>query len=257
MTERLKWVQMGVMLLILGAVGLLLIRPDFPASAAPVQAAGQEEEPPFLQVAGEGKVKVKPDVAYLSVGIETQGATAQVAQERNAGKVQAVIDQLAALGIGKDEVETSGFNLYPEYDYSGKGAPRLTGYRASNQLRVTIDDLNAIGRVADAVVKAGVTNLNGVNFDLKDPAEARRQALARAVADGKAEADAMARAAGVTLTGLRALVEGTAGGPVPIMRRMHMDYAASEPAEGPAPTPVLPGDLTVTAHVSMTFSIRP
>lgn len=225
------------------------------AGPAPVLAAGEEgADRSALTVSGEGTVKVEPDTAHLDLAVETQAPTAREAQERNAQRMTAVLERLRGLGIGKDDMRTTGINLYPDYRYEEKGGPRLVGYRATNSLRVTVHDLNRVGELIDAAVAAGANQLQGVSFTVEESDGAQREALAKAVRDARAKAEAIAGAAGMFITGVRTIIEGGAPVPPVIMREMYQMEAAAPAAS--APTPVIPGDLTIRATVSVSYSIR-
>lgn len=235
-------------LVVAAAVGFL------PQSRGPVSAlaaAADGADAPTITVSGEGEVKVKPDTAYLSLGVETQAPTAREAQQRNARAMNTILDRLQGLGLKKDDMQTAGVNLSPDYRYDGKG-PHLIGYRASNTLRITVHELNRVGELLDAAVDAGVNQVQGVSFTVEDSAQARREALAKAVRDARDKADSMAGAAGVNIVRVRAVAEGGTSMPPVLMRQAKVEDAGT----ASAPTPVIPGDLTIRATVSVTFDIR-
>lgn len=120
----------AAVLVVAAAIGFLP-RDTGPAPALAV-AAGSAD-PPSITVSGAGEVKVKPDTAYLSLGVETQAPTAREPQQRNARAMGTILDRLQARGLKRDNMQTSGINLFPDYQYDGKG-PRLIGYRANNSL---------------------------------------------------------------------------------------------------------------------------
>lgn len=249
-TGRRRALASGVVAALAAAATLGLL----PRAVAPVPAlaaTGGGADAPLLTASGEGVVKVKPDTAYLDLAVETQAPAAREAQERNARTMDAVLDRLRRLGIGNDDLQTTGVSLYPEHRWDEKGGgPRLTGYRARNSLRVTVRRLDRVGEILDAAVAAGANQVQGVSFTLEDADQARREALARAVRNARGKAETMAGAAGMAIAGVRSVVEGGAPPPPVIMR----ERAAA--AQAAAPTPVIPGDLEIRASVSVTFALR-
>lgn len=245
----------GILLLVAGILWFVIGSGGGTRAGAAVQeqasGAAADQKVAVLQVSGEGMVKVKPDQAQAGVAIETQAATAREAQAANARTTAAVIDKLLALGVKKDDMQTSGLNLYPEHGTRGQ----VVRYRASNSLQVTVRDLDALGRVVDGAVEAGATNIHGVNFSLQDPAGPQREALAKAVADGREKAAALARAAGLGLGSLRLLNEGGAAPPV-AYKMEYAGYMWNGPAAAAPAPPVIPGDLTVRASVHMEYALR-
>ena len=68
-----------------------------------------------------------------------------------------VMPALRRAGIEERDIQTSGLNLSPQYDYVQNEPPRLRGYQAINRVTVEIRDLERVGSTADAVVTPGST----------------------------------------------------------------------------------------------------
>src|SRR5215204_1124670 len=145
----------------LGAV-LVLVLTSVPAFAQQLPAA-----PAVIVTTGEGLVKRAPDRAWVSIAAESRARTAPEAQRLNTDAMTAVLDRIKAAGIPADAVQTTGYNLQPEFDYAN-GKQTLRGYLARNQVQVRVDVLGKTGDVIAAVVGGGATNVSGVRFDLKD-----------------------------------------------------------------------------------------
>lgn len=253
MDSRRRWLGtvLAAALAALGVAALGGLPPGRWLAAGPAEAAQAAGGERVIQASGEGVVRVRPDQATVSIGVETQAATAGQAQAENARRAQAVSERLLGLGLGREDLQTAWVGLSPVYEYGG-GASRLVGYRALNQLRVRLADPSQVGRVLDAAVAAGANQVQGVAFGLRDEAAARREALSKAVEDARARAEAMATAAGVRLGEVVAVTEGGPPGPNPLLR-----MAAGVPeTAGSAATPVEPGELEVRAAVTVAFAIR-
>ncbi|MCE5324429.1 SIMPL domain-containing protein [bacterium] len=199
-----------------------------------------------IVVTGSGEVKAQPDIAYVTLGVNTQSGDAAKAAKDNAGITNAVIAAVMKAGIAKDDIETADYSVNPIMDYK-KSPPMTVGYNVSNRVRLTIRDMTQVGSIIDIGVKAGANNVQGIDFSIEDDTTLCRQALSNAVAQAKSKANSMAEAAGVKLGRLISMSE--AGGYTP--RPMLAGLAKSEAA----PTPVIPGELTVTASVTMVYAI--
>lgn len=236
-------------LLALGLIGLYVAgRQDTPA-AGTVSAAADQDEPRVLRVTGEGEVAAKPDAAYVNLTVETHAATVRQAQEQNASRMNKVLAALYAAGIPKEAVQTTSVYLYPEYGETKSGPPQVVGYVAGNQVRVTVTALDRLGPAIDTAVAAGANRVDGVSFGLKNTAALYREALAKAVADGRGRAEAIAKAGGLALVGIRVIAESGAPSPLPLLERPALKMEA-------ASTPVIPGDLNVHAQVSIEYLVR-
>lgn len=206
---------------------------------------------PQIQVSATGKSFMAPDMASVSAGVVTQGKTAREAMFGNATKMTRVFEELEAAQIEKKNITTSQLSLQPRYNYQNRQAPKIEGYEARNTVSAKTYDLDNVGAMLDALVKAGVNNINGVQFSVKDPKAAQEQAREAAIKEAKAKAEAMARAAGVKLGNLTSINESRSNySPQPVA------YArASMAAEG-ASTPISAGEQTLSVTVNMSYEIR-
>jgi len=208
--------------------------------------------PPALNLSAYGEVKTAPDMATISFGVVTEATTAAEAMRLNATRMTQVMATLRRAGIAERDVQTSGLNLSAQYDYVQNEPPRLRGYQANNRVTVIINDLDAVGTTADAVVAAGVNQIDGISFGLKDPSAAENRARQIAVRNLQAKASLYAQALGVGLGGIRSLSEGGGYSPQPApmyaMRAQSMDSSESS-------TPVAAGELTVRIDITGVYDL--
>jgi len=214
-----------------------------------VAAVADAEDPQrILSVAGSGRVTAPPDTAWIEAGVTTQGANAADAMAANGVAMQKVLAALEALEIPERDLQTRRLQLFPVYSkHTGNEAPRITGYRASNQIQVHVRDLTTVGDVLDRVSAAGANELGNLRFEVADPAPLLDRARAAAVADAQRKAQLLAREAGVTLGEVRELSEMGAATPPPIpMGRM---------AQQTAVVPVVAGELEFRASVQIVYEL--
>jgi uncharacterized protein len=225
------------------------------ALCAPALAQAQpaaEPGPRLLTVGGDGEVKAKPDQAVLTAGVVSQAKTAADALAANSRKMNQVFATLKRFGIPDKSIQTSDFSVSPQYpDYNSKEPRRITGYEVSNTVTVTVDDLDRLGPALDALVASGANSLGGIGFSVRDEKPLEAAAREAAVKDAIAKAEALARAAGVTLGPIVSINEGEVPAPMPMRRMM-----AAAPMAAAAPPPVAAGEESVTANVTVTWEIR-
>jgi len=206
-----------------------------------------EEQQTGIIVTGSADVQGQPDVAYVTLGVNTQDKIAATAAQANAAATDKVITAIIHVGIPKTDIRTSSYSIGTMTDYRSN-PPVITGYQASNEVQVTIHDLAKIGPVIDAAVAAGANVANGVNFGIENDTELRQRALVLAIKSAQAKAQTMAEVLGVKLGPVLSATE--AGGvtpPRPVMYGMAKAEAA--------PTPIMPGQLTVNASVTVVYII--
>lgn len=205
-----------------------------------------------LTVTGEAEIFLKPDLAYVVVGIETQGSTAAQAQQKNATMMTAVVNALRKAGVAEKDLQTSNYSLNPVYDSrpSLSGRPKVTGYTTSHQLRITVRDLEKLGDLIDEAVQAGANIVHSVTFTVVNQSAWEKQALEQAIANARDKAQAMAKAAGVTLgrpVQLSASVTPAGSGP-----REPVFFAKDAEL---AQTPIAVGQVVLRARVEMAWEI--
>ncbi|KQI67318.1 hypothetical protein AN189_16285 [Loktanella sp. 3ANDIMAR09] len=207
--------------------------------------------PAFAQAAritmqGTGEVSATPDLARVNLGVSHQAPTAAAALAQMSTDMTAVLASLSDAGITGADVQTSGLRLDVIQDYDrDNNISRVTGYRASTDVSVTVTALDRLGEVLDAVVQSGANQMNGLTFDVSDRQQLLDDARRAAVADAMRKAALYADAAGIALGRLVSLSEGgVSAGPAPMMR-MAMEDAMS--------VPIAEGEVTISASVTMSW----
>ncbi|HLB37949.1 MAG TPA: SIMPL domain-containing protein [Gemmatimonadales bacterium] len=219
--------------------------------AAATAATGQEPRPvqqdrPEIAVTATGTVDLSPDYAVVHVSVVTREPQAGRAGEQNARIATAVRTALRqVLRVPDDSLPSIWYSVDTEYDRER----RPTGYAARNTVEAHVHDLAQVGRVVDAALGAGATNISGIQFQSTRRDAARLEALGRAVEKARREAEAMARAAGGRLG---PLIEASSAGPAfPVMRAARAAMAMT------AETAITPPELTVEATVSARWVFIP
>lgn len=203
-----------------------------------------------VRASGEGRVSVKPDVARVTTGVQATGKDLARTTADASARMRRVLDALAQLGIAEKDVQTTRHDVQVERPWENGRPGPITGYTVSDEVRVTVRDLAKLPQVLDRVLSVGSNMLQGLVFERDDPAPARLEALARAVAAARAKAEVMAKAAGVTLGEPIAVEEG-GGAPQPPVPWARAEMMAAK--DGAA---VAPGELEISASADVTFAIR-
>ncbi|MEY4696525.1 MAG: hypothetical protein RIT14_953, partial [Pseudomonadota bacterium] len=219
-----------------------------PFGASPARADDHGPGPATITVTGEGMVEAVPDLATVSLGVTTEGATASGAMEANSQALQKVMARIEAAGIEARDVQTSNLSLNPNWQSTDGTTSRIVGYVASNILTVRVRDLDRLGGVLDAVIADGANTLNGISFGLSEPDPALDRARVQAVTEARARAELLAGAAGAKLGRILSISESGPSMPQPLpMYRMEAAMADA--------VPVAAGEVGVTAYVTLTFEI--
>ena len=219
-----------------------------------VSAAADTTSEHVIQTMGTGNIISTPDRAQVTFAVQTENSDVKQAQYENAQKMARVQDALIAAGIPRDALKTTGYNIYPVYeDSTGILKPKIKTYQVTNRLTVTLHDVNQTGTVIDTAVANGINEADSIQFMLSDEKaqEVRTEALREAVARAKSDADTISAAMGTTITGVQRAETGSSYTPV-YFQNYALDSAAVKSA---AATPIQSGDVTVSASVTITYTI--
>ena len=205
-----------------------------------------------ITISGEGKVTAIPDIAEVSVGIETQQASVGAAQSENTTKMNELITQLKGLNISAEDIKTTNYNIYPRYDYL-EGRQVLRGYVVSQNVTVKIRDLQRVAEVLELAGSSGVNQLGGLQFTIDEPEDIRQQAREEALRQATEKAEALAKIANVKLGKLVSFSENGYVPSYPVYARGVALDAGFGGAEA-APT-VEPGSQEVQVNVTVTYEV--
>jgi len=167
-------------------------------------------------------------------------------------QANAISDALQALGVEKNDIQTSNFNVYPMMDYGPDGQISRHYYVVENTVYITVRDLSKMGELLDTVVSSGANTINGISFDVVDKEAAQAQARDMAIASAKAEAEAIASAAGVKLGDLQSVSVYTSGVSVPVYESKGIGGSAAYDAS----VPISAGQLKISVDANVVYEIK-
>jgi uncharacterized protein YggE len=227
---------------------LLLLGPQI----AFAQDDTKRDRIPSVTATGEAVITAEPDLVELDIGVVSQARNAPDAAKENAEKLTRVLAEVKKL-LGKDdEVKTASYSLNPNYRYPQGGKPEITGYTATNVLRIKTGNLSGVGKLIDASMQAGANAINRLAFTLRDEHAAQLRALRHASQKAKAKAEEMAGALGLSVTRVLNLAEvDRAVRPIvmPVARDARFEVAAAPP------TPVEAGSIEIRSTVTLTAEL--
>ncbi len=222
--------------------------------AAPVLA--QQELPGqaamrTVRVQGQGKLMTVPDQVRLNVQISTRAESASEAMSQANKKTSDVLAMLKAYGIDAKDIQTSRVTVTAIIDYQRNvQPPPIVGYNGVNEFTVLFKErlMDKVGDFLDKAVASGVTSFSGLMYESSKQRELERDALKRAADDAQARAGVLAKELNATLGKVMTISESV-NSPAPAMRGAMVDATA-------ASAPVMTGELTINAEVSVTFELK-
>jgi uncharacterized protein YggE len=257
MRNRKLWIvaATGVAILLLAGV-LVFARTGFVPSAAQAQTVAETTSalPRTITVVGEGTVKIKPDVAQANIGVEVVEPTVKEASKGARDTMEAVLKALTEQGVDEKDIQTSGFSVWTERPYGPEGPSDEVLYHVSNQVAVTIRDLDTVGTVLDAAIEAGANNIYGVTFSLADPSQVESRARKEAVANAQAKAQELATLNDVEVgdvVSVSEVIGGRGGYYTSVVRE-----TAVAAGMGGGGGPIAPGELELTLQLEIVYTVQ-
>jgi uncharacterized protein YggE len=211
-------------------------------------AADADKAERTVSVSATGWVTAEPDVASITAGVVTDADTAKDAIARNSAIMAKVIDGLKAAGIAAKDMYTAQLDVAPRYTQAKEGrAPTINGYRVSNEVRLTVRDVNRLGDLLDRAISLGANEIREIAFDVAEPEPLQDEARKQAMDNARRLGELYAKAAGVQLGPVLRITEGPAG--LPQVRRHHSRRLK-------AAVPIEAGTLRVGIQVNVVYALR-
>lgn len=215
------------------------------ATLVPWPGDAAEKLDRLVTVTGEATVTAAPDSAVIRIGVSSQGKTARAASDANAKDMAAVLAAIKESGVAEQDMQTSRLSLQPQYDPNKTGAARLIGFQINNQVTVKIRDIGNMPAVLDRAIAAGANEMSGIEFVVSQQSKLLDKARAAAIEDAHRKAELYANAAGMKVGRAAAISEE---GSVPPPRLY-------QPMRAGAPVPIVPGEQTLRAVVTVSYEL--
>lgn len=223
-----------------------------PAHALAAAEIEIEASGPVVELSVFESVSVAPDIATIGAGVSTEAPTAVEALRQNSAEMQTVVARIKALGIADKDIQTTGINLNAMYDYNQQTQRQVfRGYQASNRVSVILRKIDEAGKVLDALVAAGATDLNGPSFSIENDEAAKDAARKRAIERAQARVTAYAELlgyGGANVLAISESIEGRGSMPEGAMLRMAADAVAAAP-------PVQPGMVSTGISITIKYEL--
>lgn len=233
---------------------LLLISSNTFGEKCTILAASFEQR--IIQTYGESEIAAKPDLAKISIAVETKSRLANDAVEENSRIATMVINALLDFGLLENDIKTGSYRLHSYRELPGEN-PNIKEesvfYQAYNEIIVLTTQLDTVGELIDLAVISGANNINYISFELKDPQILMMQALQMATKQAYLKAESIAESTGETIKELYSIREEKTGY-TPV--RFGDSMIQREVALSIAPTPISPDDVMVRASVMAEFSLN-
>ncbi len=249
--RRWFWILLDVLLAGIVVNLVFFVMPAikrFGESLAPVRT---------ITVSAEGKTFVVPDIARTSFSVVSEGVSPTTITTENNKKICAAIDFVKGKGIDSKDVQTSGYNLSPRYEYDkNKRTTFISGYTLTQTVDIKIRDFSKIAEIIGGLPSLGINQIGGLSFTVDDPEKFLTEARKEAFEKARAKASAIVSLGGARLGRVITVGESSGGFQPPMYARSEAKLGLGGAADM-APLPSIePGSQEVQLTVSITYALQ-
>jgi len=222
--------------------------------AVPAVSSGEAAGGDSVEVYGQGKVYISPDVAYITLGYQNTDIDPQKAQDENAAKISKIIAAVKSAGIPDADIQTSQYSVNTDYYSDGKS---IKGFIVTNTASVTVRDVGKAGGIIKTGYDAGANLFYGIRFDLLKRQDAYLSALAIALDRAKEKAAKLASDSGRSLGAVISMRESQVSDS-PYYYSQYSNFAMAPAVSGGAggAGTISSGQLEITAVVTVTYKLN-
>jgi uncharacterized protein YggE len=218
--------------------------------AALAQEAGTQ--PRLITVYGTAEVKVAPDEAILTLGVDTHDRDISVAEAQNADRVKKLLVLAEKAGIESKDIQTSSLSMGPSY--SDEKVPRLLGYDVAETITMRLRDLAKYEGLMVSLLQAGLNRVNGVEFVITEPRKYRDEARSKAIRAAREKAAAMASELGQSIGKPWKIEEQEEH--YPSAMQASINYARVVPSTDAGESALASGQVLIRASVRVSFQLE-
>ncbi len=255
-----QYVRALIVLALLSIVGALSAYTYFTLK----QAGGVYSGNTTISVSGEGEVVAKPDIGTFTFTVQTEGADATEAQNKNAEIMQTIVSYLKEKGVAETDIKNEYYNLNPKYRYEERpcafggfcppSEPIQDGFEVYQNVVVKVRAIDTAGELIGGVGERGATNISSLSFTIDDESVLQDEARAAAIEDAKEKAQRIAESLGMNVGKIVGFYEE---GNEPMYYGGDMRMESAMAREGKAMDAVVPmGENTIMSRVSITFELQ-
>jgi len=207
-----------------------------------------------ITVSGVGKVYTTPDIATVTLGVETNGASVKTITEKNVTAMNKIIDGLKKLGIEDKDIQTTQYSVAPQYNYTEREGRVPNGYTINQNVTVKIRNFDNISDVLTVATENGANIVSSLQFTIDDPEQFKAEARAKAIEQAKAKAETLAKQAGVKLGDLVNIYENSSSyAPISVSYAKGMGGASLDSVES---AQIQTGEQEVNMTINLTYKIK-
>jgi len=215
------------------------------------QVTAQTQQPPLISVTGQGQVKVQPNEAVVSIGVQTHAVSVVNLPKESDTQAANIISYLEEQGIAAKDIQTSYLSLQPFYNNSDSDSGETPEYYiAQKSMTFLLRNLSNYDNVMSGLYELGVNSVDGITFQSSNTTGQQAKARSLAAANAIEIATALTDELGATLGKVYSISESDGRFARPFAFRENL--AESSGSSGPS---IAGGEIVISSSVSVSFYI--
>lgn len=221
-------------------------------------AFGQfDPKSPRIEVAGESKISVHPDLGVLILRISSKNLVFNQTITGLNAKTNDVSKQIVKLGFKEDEIKTTDFQIVENKIYR-RDEYIDSGYIAYQSLKVEFkNQKETITKILNAFSKSSTDFTLSFDFKLSEELKSKteQELIRMAISDCRQKATLISTAAGVKLKRIDRINYGTTSGG-PIMYENRADFKTMAARSADTVSGFIPNDVLLSDNISIIWEIE-
>ncbi|UCC79770.1 MAG: SIMPL domain-containing protein [Candidatus Zixiibacteriota bacterium] len=225
------------------------------------------KDQPTIAVSGEAEIKVVPDRAVITLGLETLDTSMVAAKKENDRMIEAISKTAKKYGVKDADIQTDYLTVEPKYERRrneyGKEIDFFLGHNVKRRLVIDLTDVSKFDDLLSSIIETGVSRIIDVGFYTDHLKKYREQARALAIKAAVEKAEKLTAEIGQKVGKAVGIREGSSywrsfyGGWDSYRRpgQRHVSQVSVD-SEFQGDTPVALGKISVTASVSVSFLLE-
>lgn len=207
-----------------------------------------------MNVTATGKATMVPDLATVTIGVVSDGASAIEVKDKNNQKINQMIAFIKQQGVDDKDIQTTTFYSSPKYNYTN-GQNNIIGFTANQTVTIKIRAIDKstaqLEKVIDGAVMNGANQVQGINFSFSDDNQLSQTARKQAIELAQQKAHEIANVAGLKLGRIVNVMTSESGGFTPRPYAMAVNVATKSTAPN-----IEPGSQDVSETVTVVFDVH-
>lgn len=214
-----------------------------------------------IRITGIGTASISPNQIELRFTLQTIDPNYNKSIEKHDLKLNEFNVILKDLGLKKEELKTSYFNISPKYKsvkkLNGDYKEEFEGYLINQSLILTFDyDMDMLDRIINKLSTSNIKPRLNINFTIKEKEDFKNKIIENACIDARKKADILAKACNQKIVGIASIDYSFATVNLYSSTRYEESYDCCKAKMSSIGSNITPTDIQSSENVTFVFEIE-